>query len=336
MASIRKVTKADGSIVYRAEIVVKEDGAIVHRESKTFAKQKIAKDWGLRRELDLQEKKVYAKADYLPLRSVIERYIKEYRPEGRTKNADLKALMNRQIAKVDVHKLTAKDLIKHVRLRNNECQPQTAANDLIWIGVCIRAVSGIIDLKLDMSIFDKARGILRNENLIRSSTQRDRRPTKEEIWKLARYFDGKITPMNHLMYFAIYSARRQSEICKIEWADIRHEDRTCMLYDMKDPRKKGLKKRFKLPLSAYKIIMRQPKLDAKVFPYNSKTIGKYFTDACKMLGIVDLHFHDLRHHATSLLFERGLSIQQVQLITLHSNWSTLQRYCNMKAGDLDI
>lgn len=119
--------------------------------------------------------------------------------------------MNRPIAKVDVHKLTAKDLIKHVRLRNNECQPQTAANDLIWIGVCIRAVSGIIDLKLD----------------------------------------------------------------------------------------------------------------AKVFPYNSKTIGKYFTDACKMLGIVDLHFHDLRHHATSLLFERGLSIQQVQLVTLHSNWSTL-------------
>lgn len=63
--------KTDGSIVYRAQIVVKEDGAIVHRESKTFAKQKLAKDWGLRKELDLQEKDVYAKADYLPLRDVI-------------------------------------------------------------------------------------------------------------------------------------------------------------------------------------------------------------------------------------------------------------------------
>jgi len=336
MASIRKYTLADGTVKYQCEIVIKKDGIVVHRESKAFLKSKLAKDWGMRREVELQETSVYSKTTYLPLKDVIARYIKEYRPEGRTKNSDLRALMNREIASIDVHKLDAKDLIKHVRLRNEECQPQTAGNDLVWIGICIRGVAGIIDLKLDMTIFDTARSVLHAEGLIASSNQRERRPTKEEIWKLARYFSGKQTPMLHIIYFAIYSARRQSEICRLEWDDLRADDRTCMLRDLKDPRKKGIKKRFKLPRSAYKIIMRQPKTDKRIFPYNSKTIGKYFTDACKVLGIIDLHFHDLRHEGTSRLFELGLSIQQVQLITLHSTWSTLQRYSNMNAGDLDI
>jgi integrase len=336
MASIRKYTLSDGTIKYQCEIVIKKDGIVVHRESKTFLKIKLAKDWGMRREVELQHTSVYAKKDYLPIREIIELYIKEFRPEGRTKNADLLALMKRDIASIDIHKLEIKDLIKHVRLRNLECKPQTATNDLIWLGVVVRTIAGVIDLEVDMSIFDTAREILKAEGLIAHSEQRERRPTKKELWELSRYFDGKNTPMLHLMWFAIFSARRQSEICKIEWADIKHDDRTCMLRDMKDPRKKGVKKRFKIPLSAYKIIMRQPKQDARIFPYNPKTIGKYFTDACKVLGIYGLHFHDLRHEGTSRLFEKGLSIQHVQQITLHSTWTTLQRYCNLDPGDIDI
>ena len=55
-----------------------------------------------------------------------------------------------------------------------------------------------------------------------------------------------------------------------------------------------------------------------------------------LLDIKDLHFHDMRHEATSRLFERGLSIVDVQQITLHSSWKTLQRYCNINPGDIDI
>ena len=82
--------------------------------------------------------------------------------------------------------------------------------------------------------------------------------------------------------------------------------------------------------------MRQDKINRFIFPHNSKTISKYFTDACKSLGIVDLHFHDLRHEASSRLFEKGLTIVQVQQITLHSNWATLSRYVNLDPGDIDI
>ena len=129
MAHIRKYIKADGTTIYKAEIVVKKEGIVIHRESKTFDKQKLARDWGMRREVELQESSVYARRDRLPVGNVIERYIKEFMPTGRTKNADLALLLKRDIAKLDVHTLTAKDLIKHIRDRNKDCKPQTAAND---------------------------------------------------------------------------------------------------------------------------------------------------------------------------------------------------------------
>jgi len=334
MASIRKRTNADGSVSYQAQIVIKKFGEVAHRESKTFAKKKLAEDWGKRREIEMQESGVYKSRPKLTVGEVISLYVDEFKPTGRSKAFDLGKLQTRDIARFDVHTLSAKDLIKYIRQRNTECKPQTANNDLIWLATVIRTMSGVINIGTDMGIFDAARQVLRREGLIAKSEQRERRPTKSEIWALARYFHG--SHMLYMMYFAIYSARRQSEITRIMWDDIDHDKRTCLIRDLKDPKKKGLKKWCKLPRSAYKIIMKHGQRKGRVFPYNSKTIGGYFTDACKILDIEGLHFHDLRHEATSRLFEHGLSIQQVQQVTLHSTWQTLQRYVNLEPGDVDI
>lgn len=105
--------------------------------------------------------------------------------------------------------------------------------------------------------------------------------------------------MLHIMWFAIYSSRRQSEITRLEWDDINHQNRTGILRNLKDPRIKNIKTWFKMPLRAYKIIICQPKSGRYVFPMNTRTVSSYFTKACKILGIKDLHFHDLRHEATS-------------------------------------
>ncbi|MGR9035972.1 MAG: site-specific integrase [Gammaproteobacteria bacterium] len=334
MAHIRKIIKANGSAAYKAEIVIKKHGVVVHRESRQFDKQKLAKDWSIRREVELQETSVYNRREYLPIGDLIERYLKEFKPAGRSKNFDLTKLLRRDISRIDAHSLTAKDLIRHVRERNTECKPQTATNDLIWLGQVFKTMSGVVDIDIDLNVFNSAREVLRSEGLIAKSEQRERRPSREELWKLSRHFGG--SDMLAILWFAIYSARRQSEITRIEWDDIDHNDRTCLIRGLKDPRKKGLNRRCKLPASAYKIIMRQPRISRFVFPMNSKTVGAYFTRACHLLEIDDLHFHDLRHEATSRLFERGLSIIQVQQITLHSSWATLQRYCNLRPGDLDV
>lgn len=334
MASTRKRIKANGETVFDCSIVLRINGNLI-RESKTFQKQKLATDWGLRRELELQNESVYKTRAFLPVADVIQKYIDEFKPEGRSKVFDLNKLMTRDLAKFNVHKLSAKDLIAHVRQRNTECQPQTARNDLIWLNTVIQTMKGVIDLDTDLTIFESARQVLRREGLIADSVQRERRPSNAEMWQLSRWFSHD-KEMLHVIWFAVYSARRQSEIVKLRWEDLNETDRTIWVRDLKDPRKKGVKKKCKLPRSAFKIIIKQPRNGSLIFPFNGKTIGAKFTRACKMLGIDDLHFHDLRHHATSNLFEKGLTIQQVQLVTLHSNWQTLQRYCNLDAKDCPI
>jgi integrase len=54
--------------------------------------------------------------------------------------------------------------------------------------------------------------------------------------------------------------------------------------------------------------------------------------AVKAAEIVDLHFHDLRHEATSRLFEAGLSTAEVMSITGHSTKEMVDRYSHYSAA----
>ncbi|MEM6460861.1 MAG: tyrosine-type recombinase/integrase [Pseudomonadota bacterium] len=47
-----------------------------------------------------------------------------------------------------------------------------------------------------------------------------------------------------------------------------------------------------------------------------------------------MRFHDLRHEATSRLFEDGLSIEKVALVAGHKDWKMLRRYTHRKPEDL--
>jgi len=47
-----------------------------------------------------------------------------------------------------------------------------------------------------------------------------------------------------------------------------------------------------------------------------------------------LRFHDLRHEATSRLFEKGLNPVEMATITGHKDTKMLMRYTHLKAGDL--
>jgi integrase len=56
--------------------------------------------------------------------------------------------------------------------------------------------------------------------------------------------------------------------------------------------------------------------------------------AIRWAGIEDLRFHDLRHEATTRLFEKGLNIMEVAGITGHKDLRMLRRYTHLKAEDL--
>ena len=50
--------------------------------------------------------------------------------------------------------------------------------------------------------------------------------------------------------------------------------------------------------------------------------------------MIDFRWHDLRHEATSRLFEKGLNPVEVATITGHKDTKMLMRYTHLSAEDL--
>jgi integrase len=67
---------------------------------------------------------------------------------------------------------------------------------------------------------------------------------------------------------------------------------------------------------------------------SSKLSGRWRTVA-RLAKCHDLHFHDLRHEATSRIYERTtLTDLQIAKITGHKDLKSLQRYANLRASSL--
>ena len=68
--------------------------------------------------------------------------------------------------------------------------------------------------------------------------------------------------------------------------------------------------------------------------YSARGLSGAFLKLCRKVKIDDLHFHDLRHEATSRLFEKGLNPVEVATITGHKDTKMLMRYTHLRAEDL--
>jgi integrase len=209
--------------------------------------------------------------------------------------------------------------------------------DLVFIGVVLRAAKSARSVPVQPTIVEEARTACRELRLIAKSRKRERRPTPHEISLLDEHFKtrrGRI-PMQDILWFAIHSARRQDEITRLEWGDNDPEALTGVVHDAKHPTQKvGNHRRFRYTQQAWEIVQRQPRNSRYIFPFKSRSISASFTRGCKYLGIKNLRFHDLRHEATSRLFERGYQIHEVQQFTLHESWSELQRYTHLIPGNM--
>ena len=74
--------------------------------------------------------------------------------------------------------------------------------------------------------------------------------------------------------------------------------------------------------------------ESPLFTYTASGLSGAFLKLCRKVKIDDLHFHDLRHEATSRLFEKGLNPAEVATITGHKDTKMLMRYTHLRAEDL--
>lgn len=342
MGTITARKRSDGTVGYTAQIRMREQGAIVHTEAQTFSKRALAQAWLKRREAELEAAR--ASGQLALKRVTVEELLQAYIEQtqgisewGRSKKADIARLQKSGLAQKDARILTAADLVEHAKARRlkDGAGPATVLNDVIWLRQAFLMAATLFDVKQPLLAVEAAKVELMRSRVIAKPQQRKRRLSAREETLLAEHFKSRDArsqiPMLDIMRFALLSARRQEEICRLRWEDVDEQRGTGWLDDVKHPtQKKGNRREFRILRPAMEIISRQPRTAPEIFPYNSKSVGAAFTRACKFLELEDLHFHDLRHEATSRLFERGYSIQEVAQFTLHDSWSTLKRYTHLR------
>jgi integrase len=335
MGTITERKRKDGSIGFTAQIVLKQNGAIVHREAQTFDRKQAAYAWLENREKQLKAPGGLERRDDVPFGKAIARYLEESEGSmGRTKATYLKKIMESEIGPIRCSELTSDKLVAFAR--KLPVKPQTRSNYFSHLSPIFAVATPAWRYPLSKQEFENAMESMKRLKLISKSDERDRRPTLAELDRLMEHFAGRRTdsaPMQKIVAFAIFSTRRQEEITRLQWDDL-DEDRI-VVRAMKDPKNKQQNHvRCELTPEALTIINSMPRLNTAIFPYTTDAISSAFTKACKILGIEDLHFHDLRHEGISRLFEMGLTIPQVATVSGHRSWSSLKRYTHIrKSGD---
>jgi integrase len=356
MASITARKRADG-IKYTAQIRLKKDGKVYLTEAKTFDRKAQAKAWGEKREAELRTQGGGATAfgatttgstAGITLGAVIERYLAEHHlfgELGKTKGQTL-----RRIAASDLGRVAARDVgSAHLvafgrdRLLNDGIKPQTLGNDLAHLSAVFRVAKAGWGFPLDYAQIAEATTVLRKMNMVRRSAERDRRPTLAELDKLMSHFSAmqkrKPTSINmpRVLMFALFSSRRDAEVCRITWGDLVLGRQAVVVRDMKNPGQTlGNDVECHLPDRAWQILQAMPRVEGvdRIFPYHPSSVSTAFTKACKVLGIEDLKLHDLRHECISHLFELDWQIPRVASVSGHTSWNSLRRYTKLEAmGD---
>jgi integrase len=349
MGTITTRERDDGSPAYRAQIRLKVKGKIVHQETQTFDRKQAAAAWMARRETELREpgalERVRSADTDPPLREAIDLYIKENeRAIGRTKSQVLRSIKSSyEIADMRCSKITSPDIVQFVK--SIDASPATRQNYLSHLGAIFAIAKPAWGYPLDRQAIKDAFVVAKRLGTIRKGSERNRRPTIGELNKLMDHFvvvgsrRNGVLPMTKIVPFAIFSTRRQEEITLIRWDDYEkaHGDQPAriLVSNMKHPGDKiGNDVLCDLPPEAVAFINSMPKLDERIFPFTTDAISAAFTRACKVLGIEDLRFHDLRHEGVSRLFEMGNQIPQAASVSGHRSWQNLKRYTHLRqTGD---
>ena len=296
----------------------------------TFTSREVAKRWIKSTEIAI-ERGDYAPRCTITVGELMHKYENEYLPTLKNGGDSHKwrvRLLKRYFNDLPLNDLTPAHLAKYRDERLLKVAPLTVKRDLSVLSSAIN--TAVIEWSVPLDLNPVSRIRFKNADV-----PRDRRLQhgEEELLLSEAY-----PCLKRQIIVAIETAMRQGEIYNIRKNDINVQHQTLRI-----PETKTDKPRI-IPLSkrALKALTEQMRAsgnvvhmtDKPIFDVNRWTEWDRFTRLKEECGIEDLRFHDLRHEATSRLFERGFNVMEVASITGHENLKHLKRYTHIKPESL--
>ena len=329
------------------QAIVKKDGC---RFSKTFTTEKEAQLWALQTEMDDNIKGDTPHEEQSPtMRIVLEKYIEEVVPH--TANPQSEAsyntfLSNQSWCDIPLDELDVETLSRWRDMRYRTCQPKTVKSNFMAYRTAINYWYGKFDLESPNKVFRQVK--LRN-----ASERFVPRLSDDEITHIKSFMPqklaGQFLPL--LIDFAVETGMRRGEMLKLEWKMVDLQRKWLNLAG--HITKTGKPRRIPLTIKCEDAIVTFKQLDDerkathrrgsffstdagrdRVFTVGTTQLREVWEKTKNAAGYSHLHWHDLRHEAISRLFEKGMTMIEVQSISGHDTIEELTRYSH--ANDTSV
>jgi integrase len=289
-------------------------------KNKTFISKKTAQKW-IRRTESLIDQKILIQPNLnqkATLRELVCRYMKEVSVKNKgyeNEKIILNAFLKEKFTNNYISHITSEDFAKYRDKRLQKVKPATLLREFS----IVQHLYSIANMEWGFNISNPIKNIQKPK----TNNVRERRLTEYEYTFLVKGNYPQQT-LRNIIELAIETAMRRGEILNIKPEHIKGQ--TLLIPETKNghPRTIPLTKR-----ALY--ILENSQLP---FPTTANALRLAWDRLKKKGNIKDLHFHDMRHEAISRLFEKGLSVPEVALISGHKDVRMLFRYTHLKAEDI--
>lgn len=234
---------------------------------------------------------------------------------------------------VSIHDLTFDEVLDFAAFRLETIAASTLQAQMYYLKQAVTNSR----IKTELPVVDMAIDELKKKKLIMGSKRRDRRLEPGEYEALMDQAAGHW--ISAAIDLAVESAMRQGEIHALKWSDI-NESKGVIRLMRKDKHAETGQSAQQIPLlkGVREALLRSQNVFGQgpnLIPVErAASISDKFARLTTKLGIDDLRFHDLRHEAISRLFEKGMRVEQVRVVSGHRTLDQLSRYVNLRPADL--
>ena len=302
------------------------------RVTKTFTSREAAKRWTKTTEIAM-ERGEYVPRTTITVDELIKRFQSEVVPQFKGSNSTAYRCntLRRMLGQVRVVELTPAILASYRDERLKTIQPNSLRREL-----------GILSSAINTAVIDWGIPIPSNpvqfSRVPKYDDRRDRRLEDDEAERLL-----KLAPPEFQRYIivALETAMRRSEILRIRKSHIDFGKKILVIPETKNGKSRTI------PLSTKAIRAFRDQLlifsdtnviqierDPLIFTFTLRMFRRTFDRLRVKLDMKDWRPHDLRHEATSRLFEKGLNMMEVASITGHEDLKMLKRYTHIRPETL--
>lgn len=301
-------------------------------QCRTFETKETAERWARDIESEM-DKGVFVdrtEAEETTLTQALDRWEKEFLPKlsptsHETERSRVRSLKRHPMTAMSLARIRGKDITEFIY----DLEEEEFSSDSIRLYLAtVSRVFNAARMSWGMEYLVNPVPLAKNARP-KGSAGRERRREGNEEEALIEAAGDHFKPV---IRWAIKTAMRRGEIAALQWRDVNFARCTALVRKSKN----GEVRTIPLSAAAVAILKSLPhRLDGSVFGMTEGAITQAMIDTCDRAAIADLRFHDLRHEATSRLFENtDLDAIEIASITGHKSMQMLKRYTHLRADRL--